>query len=204
MNGDAHGVPTDSMFGLVFPAERWMDLVGRAAVHGPDYFDPYADLEAATGRSRADLREERRAEVFAVVEIGPTLPGVEALLRAARAEGIPVGIASSAVSGWVHHHLDRRGLMASFDCVVTADDVAGIGKPAPDVYLEALRRLDARPAWSLAIEDSPNGLAAAKAAGMVAVAVPNPITRLLSLEAADVVVDSLEIVSIARIRQWFQ
>lgn len=192
-----------SAVGLVFPEDRWMDLVGRASVQGGGFFDAYAELEAATGRQRDALREERHRQVQSIVEVGPTLPGVEALVKAARADGIPVGIASSAVHRWVDHHLDRRGLLPLFDCVVTAEDVGGVGKPAPAVYLEALRRLGTDPRRSVAIEDSPNGIAAAKAAGMLAVAVPNAITRRLALTGADVTVESLAGISVATIRGWF-
>jgi len=64
-------------------------------------------------------------------------------------------------------------------------------KPAPDLYLRAATALGVRPSEAVAIEDSPNGVAAAKAAGLYCVAVPGPMTRHLSFERADLVLASL-------------
>ena len=94
-------------------------------------------------------------------------------------------------------HLDRLGLLDRFGTLVGADLVGGVGKPAPDVYLRACADLAADPARSVALEDSGHGVTAAKAAGMVAVAVPSRITRHNDLTHADRVVGSLEDVSLA-------
>jgi len=68
--------------------------------------------------------------------------------------------------------LERAGVAELFDAVVSSEEVAA-GKPAPDVYLEAIRRLDAEPMRTAAIEDSSNGIRAAHAAGMRVIALPN-------------------------------
>jgi beta-phosphoglucomutase-like phosphatase (HAD superfamily) len=81
-------------------------------------------------------------------------------------------------------------LQDAFDVVVSGDDVA-LGKPAPDLFLLGACRLGVPPRRSVVIEDSPNGLLAAKRAGMVAVALRTPSTRHLPLDGADVVIDSL-------------
>jgi len=70
-------------------------------------------------------------------------------------------------------------------------------KPAPDLYLEACAGLGVDPREAVAVEDSPNGIAAAKAAGLRCVAVPNELTRQLDLDRADLVVDSLAEVTLA-------
>ncbi len=75
--------------------------------------------------------------------------------------------------------------------------MGGVGKPAPDVYLRACADLDADPTRSVALEDSGHGVTAAKAAGMVAVAVPSRITRFNDLSHADQIVESLEHVTLA-------
>jgi beta-phosphoglucomutase-like phosphatase (HAD superfamily) len=80
-----------------------------------------------------------------------------------------------------------------FDAMAVAEDVAR-GKPAPDVYLLAARRLGLPPAQCLALEDAPNGVLAAKAAGMRCVAVPNETTRSLDFSAADASLPSLSAV----------
>jgi beta-phosphoglucomutase-like phosphatase (HAD superfamily) len=81
---------------------------------------------------------------------------------------------------------------SKFEVTVSSEEVAR-GKPAPDVYLEALRRMAVAPARAAAIEDSTNGLLSAKAAGMLVVAIPSPVfpPRADALAAADVVLRSL-------------
>ena len=104
----------------------------------------------------------------------------------------PLGVASSANASLIELVLEQSGLRDSFAAVVSAEEVPQ-GKPAPDVYLEAARRLSAEPSRCAAVEDSANGLRAAAAAHTLVVAVPNrdypPGPQALAL--ADVVIDSL-------------
>lgn len=86
---------------------------------------------------------------------------------------VPAGIASSAHPAIIRAALEATGLAPLFDVVVSSDDVA-TGKPAPDVYLEAARRLGVTPDRCLVVEDSLNGVLAGRAAGMRVVLVPNP------------------------------
>lgn len=86
---------------------------------------------------------------------------------------VPVALATSAPRRLVDAVLDRHELTASFGATVSSAEVAR-GKPSPDVYLEAARRLDAAPRDCVAVEDSSNGIRAAAAAGMTVVAIPNP------------------------------
>jgi beta-phosphoglucomutase-like phosphatase (HAD superfamily) len=86
--------------------------------------------------------------------------------------------------------LSELSLAGTFSQVVTGEDVLH-GKPAPDCYLLAAQGLDLPPADCLVLEDAPNGIAAAKAAGMLCWAVPNEYTRGLDLSAADKVLPSL-------------
>src|SRR5205085_10719280 len=121
----------------------------------------------------------------------PLLPGArEAVERLARRW--PLALASSANRPLIDLVLDLSELRSRFVASVSSEEVAR-GKPAPDVYLEAARRLDTPPSACAAIEDSTNGLRAAAAAGMTVVAIPNrdfpPAEDALSL--ADGVVDSL-------------
>jgi beta-phosphoglucomutase-like phosphatase (HAD superfamily) len=124
-------------------------------------------------------------------EPAPRVPGaVEAVTRIAAS--FPSAIASSAHSSVIHAALRAVGLEACFRVVVSADDVAA-GKPAPDVYLEAARRLGVLPERCLVVEDSLNGVLAGRAAGMTVVLVPNPsfLPGEGTAEAADFVVDRL-------------
>jgi beta-phosphoglucomutase-like phosphatase (HAD superfamily) len=89
-------------------------------------------------------------------------------------------------------HLERLERAVGWDAIVTADHDAERAKPRPTLYLEALDELGVGAADAIAFEDSPNGAAAAKAAGIYVVGIPNDVTRELGLEDnADVVVDSL-------------
>jgi beta-phosphoglucomutase-like phosphatase (HAD superfamily) len=103
-------------------------------------------------------------------------------------------VASSSRLDWVGGHLDRLGLRHRFAAVVTRDDVgddAARTKPAPDLFLVAAERLGVPPAACVVLEDSPNGVVAGRAAGMVVVAVPCPMTQALDLSGADLVASSL-------------
>jgi HAD superfamily hydrolase (TIGR01509 family) len=121
----------------------------------------------------------------------PLLPGaVEAVERLA--DRWPLGVASSSNRPLIDLVLELAGLAPLFRATVSSEEVAR-GKPAPDVYLEAARRLGVGPKRAAAIEDSEAGIRSASAAGMRVVAVPNrsfpPGEEALAL--ADVVLDSL-------------
>jgi HAD superfamily hydrolase (TIGR01509 family) len=101
----------------------------------------------------------------------PLIPGaVEAVERLAA--GWPLGLASSSNRELIDAALEAAGLAGHFRVTVSSEEVAH-GKPAPDVYLDAARRLDVAPERCAAIEDSQNGIRSAKAAGMRVIAIPN-------------------------------
>jgi HAD superfamily hydrolase (TIGR01509 family) len=107
-------------------------------------------------------RRERRDELLAHED---ARPGIHEWLDAADAMGLSVAIASSSPPDWVHAHLDRLELRTRFAHV--ACFVEGLrSKPAPDLYLAACRALGVAPREAIAIEDSPNGVTAAKRAGL--------------------------------------
>jgi HAD superfamily hydrolase (TIGR01509 family) len=118
----------------------------------------------------------------------PLLAGATDAVRAL-ARHWTLGVASSSNAELVELVLELAGIRGCFAALVSSEEVAR-GKPAPDVYLEAARRLGGRPARCIAIEDSANGLRSAAAAGMVVVAVPNaaypPDEDALALAAASV------------------
>lgn len=165
-----------------------------------DAFDPYAELERQLGRpvDRETIRQERRRRNIELLEREPIRPGVETYLDDARRFGFKVGVASSSPRHWVAGHLDRLGLIARFDCLRCSDDVARV-KPEPELYLSALGALGVAPDQAVALEDSPNGILAAKRAGMFCVAIPNELTRLLPLDRADIRLDSLAELSLAQL-----
>ena len=122
----------------------------------------------------------------------PFIDGAVAAVRAVAALGMPLAVASSSTGRLIAAVLEQAGLADLFSVTVSGEEVAR-GKPAPDVYLEALRRLGVDPADATAVEDSDAGIRAAHAAGMRVIAVPNalypPDDDALAL--ADVVLPSI-------------
>ena len=128
----------------------------------------------------------------------PPRDGATELIAQAKDAGLALAVASSSSFGWVSGHLDRLGLLPAFDAVCTRDHVAET-KPHPALYLLALERLGVAPCDAFAVEDSPNGVAAAKAAGLRCVAAPNPLTAGMDLRHADCVLPSLAGVTLAEV-----
>jgi HAD superfamily hydrolase (TIGR01509 family) len=130
------------------------------------------------------------------------LPLVDGALEAVKrlAASAPLGLASSSNREIIDLFLELSGLDDCFAVTVSSEEVER-GKPAPDVYLEVLRRMGADPSGSAAVEDSENGIRAAKAAGMRVVAVPNPHypPEPEALAEADDVVGSLHDVTAERV-----
>ncbi len=130
----------------------------------------------------------------------PLLPGaVEAVERLAA--DFRLGVASSSNRPLIEAVLERAGIARHFAATVSSEEVAR-GKPAPDVYVEAARRLEVDPDRCAAVEDSANGLRSARAAGMRVLAFPNqhypPPPGALAL--ADVVLESLDELTAERVR----
>jgi HAD superfamily hydrolase (TIGR01509 family) len=183
----------------------WATVVGINDRHDDSWWPRLCEAAGVTGfeRDRFDAAyeadEPRAALRSAMLEL-PALPGVADLVEELAAAGVPIGVASSSSRGWLEHNLDRLGLIHHFGTLVGADVVGGIGKPAPHVYLRACSDLGAGPTRCVAIEDSAHGVTAAKAAAMTAVAVPSQITRFNDFAHADVVVDSVADLDLARLR----
>jgi HAD superfamily hydrolase (TIGR01509 family) len=119
------------------------------------------------------------------------LPGARALVERLRALRVPLAVASSSLREWVEAALRGLGLDGAFGAVVTASDVAR-AKPAPDLYLAAAARLGLPPERCIAIEDTPTGLQAARAAGMFVVQLRAASFAFPPQPEADLVLESLE------------
>lgn len=148
--------------------ERWHARLREISPQAPDW---------------ASFAAEQARLFQALVPPAP-MAGVPALLDALRAAGVPTAIASSAPLRWVVPAARGIGVRDRFQAIVAGDQVTH-RKPAPDVYVEALRQLGADPRRSIAIEDSAPGLASARAAGMKTVAIPHWLTASHDLTAAD-------------------
>ncbi len=175
--------------------DLWQGALGTS--HG---FDPAAHLAqlAAQPIDQAALLARRLAIKRELSAAQPLLPGVREILAQARELGLPRAIASSSSREWVVGWLRQHGIEDQFACVRTADDVR-LTKPAPDLFLSAATCLGIPPGRCLVFEDSPNGILAARAAGMPCVLVPGAITRRLTLPGADLAIDSLDAVPLANI-----
>jgi beta-phosphoglucomutase-like phosphatase (HAD superfamily) len=174
--------------GVELTLETWSQGIGTY----PSAFDVHAHLETIAGIvvERETLRVVRRARNDALIAGEIIRPGIEEWLDDASRLDLKAGIASSSPVSWVEGHLGRLGLIPAFECIRCADHVTKT-KPSPELYLAACKGLRVSPAEAIAVEDSPNGIKAARAAGLFCVAVPNGVTVKLDLTAADLVVDSL-------------
>lgn len=152
----------------------------------------FGELEKLAGRpvDREQVRETRRRRYLEIVAANPMLPGVMDYISQAKQLGLKLGIASSSNRSWVEGNLTARGIIGHFDSISVSEDVSNV-KPDLELYLLAASRLGTPPEYALAIEDSVNGVTAAKGAGMFCVAVPNSVTRALAFDHADLRVNSL-------------
>jgi HAD superfamily hydrolase (TIGR01509 family) len=167
--------------------EEWAAQIGT--VGGFD-LDSLLRARATMAVDFVALHEQRRARRDELLAVECARPGIVEWLDAADARGLPVAIASSSPPDWVEGHLERITLRDRF--AYLACHTLGIAaKPAPDLYLAACHALGVAPEDAVALEDSPNGVTAAKRAGLFCVAVPNAVTARLDLSKADLVVPSL-------------
>jgi HAD superfamily hydrolase (TIGR01509 family) len=168
-------------------AEDWVLGIGT-----DNPFDPWHELELRLGRPiDPEVRVTQRLRRDELQAVIPPRPGIERWLTETHELGIPVGVASSSSASWVEGHLTRLGMRTYFSCVV-GRSASVPAKPRPDSYLRACEELGADPSYSVAVEDSPHGVSAARSAGLFTIAVPHSLTISLDLSAADLVVDSLE------------
>ncbi|GAA3093908.1 HAD family phosphatase [Nonomuraea sp. NPDC049419] len=179
--------------GAAWTPEHQAHLVGGSMERTVDYMLAVSGAEVAPQAVREWMIDGMVARLQDGV---PVMPGASELLDALRDEGVPVALVTSSLRPIADAVLKSVG-RERFDLVVTADDVTRT-KPDPEPYLTAARRLGAEPVRCVVLEDSPNGVAAATAAGCAVVAVPS----LLPVEQAPgrLVVTSLTDVGVADLR----
>jgi HAD superfamily hydrolase (TIGR01509 family) len=165
------------------------DMMGMSSPEWSRYMHEVIGLPDAPEEINAEV--VRRMEARYAAELPLIAGAIEAVRRLASAYRL--GLASSSNRTVIDSVLSASGLDELFEVTVSSEEVPR-GKPAPDVYLEAARRLGVSPERSAAVEDSANGIRSAKAAGMRVIAIPNrrypPSAELL--EVADRVLDSVE------------
>jgi HAD superfamily hydrolase (TIGR01509 family) len=178
---EAHGVD--------LPVDRFALRIGTLT--GPDEFDEL-DALLTVPCDREAVTVARRRRERELLELEPLRPGVREYLEDARALDIRTGIVSSSTRSWIDLNLARLGIVDGWAAIVCADGDTRRCKPSPALYLEALDALGVAPREAVAVEDSPNGIAAARGAGLFCVAIPNPVTAALDFSQADLVLESLE------------
>jgi HAD superfamily hydrolase (TIGR01509 family) len=192
-------------YGCELSFEKWATIIGTAE----RWFDPLDDLETCLRRKAGEanpanqttfldrqcIKPRRLQRELDLIHNKSVQPGVRDYLEKAKQFGLKIGLASSSTCRWVTGHLARLDLLDYFDDIQARDDVER-AKPDPSLYLAVLGHLGVDPETAVAFEDSPNGILAAKIAGLFCVAVPNPLTRRLSFDHADLCLDSLADVSL--------
>jgi HAD superfamily hydrolase (TIGR01509 family) len=172
------------------------EMMGMSSVEWSRYLHDHLGVplapEEINARVLRAVQERYRSHL-------PWIPGAREAVRRIAARW-PLALATSSNAEIIDLVLDAGDLRGEFQATVSSEEVAA-GKPAPDVYLEAARRLGVRPDRCAAVEDSTNGLLAARAARMRVIAVPNssfpPAPR--GLEAADVVLASIDELTVATV-----
>ena len=155
---------------------------------GSDFatWSPKTHLEELTGGAFDwhETDQVRNEEIMRDLEGAGAISGIPELLDYLSSVRIPLAVVSSSSHRWVDGWLEKLQLAPRFATTVCRGDAPRI-KPAPDLYLEAARRLGVEPSAVLVLEDSLNGVKSAKAAGMTAWAVPNRVTACLDFSEAD-------------------
>lgn len=155
--------------GRTFTMAHKRELIGSSHLVAARKLEAMLDLPHGAGEALVvELKAMVRQE--AANGVAPR-PGAVALLDALGGAGVPIGLASNSERVFVDLVLGGAGLADRFAVTVAGDEVA-VPKPAPDLYLEACRRLGVDPSACVALEDSPTGITAARAAGLTVIGVP--------------------------------
>jgi HAD superfamily hydrolase (TIGR01509 family) len=196
------------MDGVLFATEALIDRIWAEMMIAHNMPEMIPVLQDCRGRNRADtyaffaehypdfdyasLSDEKRERVNAELDRSgmPLMEGAEALLQALRAANWKVALATSTNRESTMHHLELAGFVDYFDVIITGDQIAH-GKPHPQIYLTACAQLQSRPEETYAVEDSPNGIRSAHAAGMQVFMVPDQVAPTEELRQMATVLPSL-------------
>jgi len=171
---------------------KYLSPEENARYIGVRFRDMLADIIPKMGLAHdADyyVAETREAVLRAFGRPLDPPPGARELIERLASHGVPRAVGSSSVHAWVDQILTNLGVREHFPVVVGGDDVAH-GKPAPDIFLRCAEQLGVPPARCAVIEDSANGVLAARRAGMTAIGLRTASTATLVLEGCLAVVES--------------
>ena len=181
-------------YGIPFPTKEYIKNIGSVF----DDNSPIQYLIEKLGSKKIPQSKiqqkfiELKSHLF---EKEPFLPGVLGYLKEASSLGLRIGLASSSDSTWINYHVNRLGLRDYFYCILTKDDVIKV-KPFPEIYLLSLLKLGLNNSEVIVLQDSLNGISAAKSAQLFTIAIPNQTTISLNFEKADIVLGSLSDISL--------
>ena len=174
--------------GKQFTLEMMRAMIGRRAAEAYPTLQRLAGLDEPIEPLMAEIRQ-RFADLVETA-VHPTA-GLFALLDHLQIAGLPAAVATSSRRAYAEGLLKRHRLWERFAFLLAAEDVTN-GKPDPEIYQTAAARLGLEPSSVLVLEDSPTGLAAAKAAGTFAVGVPHAHSPAEDLAAADLIIPRLD------------
>lgn len=179
-----------------------MELFGLNIGTHNGQFDPYEHLVKAreVKVSREEFLKDWETRKDRIVSDQQAMPGVLELINSAKKAGLKLAIGSSSPLSWVASHTKKLGIFDNFDTIVTRDDVVK-AKPSPEIFQLAAEKLNIAPEACVVLEDSLNGLIAAKAAGIRSVWIPNKVTQHMQVDADQPRVTSMEQVSINMLDQ---
>lgn len=186
---------------LPFTFQHWHKAIGT----GPSAYDPAIDLcsQVEESLNSEEIRQNQLRRAYEILETMSPLPGVLEVIEGAKKAGIKMAVASSSPRDWVINHLTRLDLVSIFDFILTAEDVINV-KPQPDLFLLALKKLGISASEAVVFEDSPNGIKAARAAGVFVIVVPNEITKTMDTSEADLEIRSFEEIKLHQLIKDFE
>lgn len=174
-------------YGLQMDSQTFSRMIGLRLEESSQLVKDVFSLKVTPER----LAEKEQACMSKIMAQGiPCMPGLGRLIDEINRRHLPWGVATSSKRSYAYQVLEQIELLDSCQAVAAGDEVEK-GKPAPDIYLLAARRLNMEPSACIALEDSVPGVEAAAAAGMTIIAVPNGETSTMDFGQADFVYDSL-------------
>lgn len=167
--------------------DKWISGIGSSHM-----FDPIEDLQMLLDRSLDSKKIIARhdQQVQQLEQNLSLMPGVMSYIQDAKKYGLKVALGSSSNCSRIRQHLSRLNILDYFDSIKCSDDVT-LSKPDPEVFELVLAELKILPEQTIILEDTPNGVIAAKRAGTYIVAVPCKMTASLTFEDADLRLSSL-------------
>ncbi len=185
-----------SRYGKVFDWEIKRQIMGGGPLVGARFVVERLGLPITP----EEYLERREAILRELCTSVPAMPGAEQLVEALHGRGVPIAVGTSSMLELCEIKLSSQPFAKYFAVTVCSDDPeVRQAKPAPDIFLVAAARMGANPARCLVFEDTTKGVQAAHAAGMQAIAVPDPHMRSEDFSLALSVVDSLEQVTLERL-----